>query len=403
MCLSSGDKQFPQSCRFGQRWMISLLFWLWGFLHPFSAWANDPPEELRGDPKVVRATFFKWPERITTLRMVWEETIHDPAGGLKQKRFLKFNRSINEWIWCQDGRCRLHIVSYVNDDFFENVLRTDDGEFAYEATYGSENAPFTSPINLSLYRSWTKTGGSPYSSKWFPNRSLFNFTLTPLEGIWLSYEGRWLKDRLPAEPLETWGYESLEDRVLPFVNFEFLPVVLVLDPEVGCLPRLTRTMAVQNYLLENRVDSFQEIEPGLWFPMSGTYRTRWYDSKERDENSASDEIRRWIVKEVQINRPVLDSEFEIRPGVGTVVHDDFMSHTFTYGPGMPPDTMENGLNRKLMDWLRSGTRGPHPFAPRKSAPPRERWKPVVLVILLLICLGVFAWMVHWRQREGGER
>ena len=133
--------------------------------------------------------------------------------------------------------------------------------------------------------------------------------------------------------------------------------------------------------------------------MAGTYRRKWHGTKQSQEDSDLNFLRRWTVKTVELNRPRPDSDFQILPKRGTLVEDTVSKRTFRFGPGMPADTMDNGLNRKYMEWLDSGARGPYPFAPKKTISPWERWKPVILLVSLIVCVATIAGSVYWRSSD----
>lgn len=339
------------------------------------------------DADAIISRLAEWANRIDNLRMVWTVDFLDLDGKPLQGKSWIGNRFKYDWIWCRDGRWRLRTIVFFDEDFRGYEVAIDNGDIGYSANYRSPHDPLSRPISLTLGQS--RLNGERPGSR---------HSVVPLEGPWSVFEQNWLGDRLNAEAADlTWGTEKVGDTELPTVAIadEAWSPVYLLDPDHDYQPRVTRKGTI--FAEENRVEEFREIEPGFWFPVRGSNR------HESDEYAEMNHIERWSVETVEINCDYKKSDFEILPVHGTHVEDHFAQKSFTYGPGMPPDTLPSGLNKKFMAWRETGYKGPNPLLPPRAVSPWKRWTPILLAVALLVCLGFLGFSTYLRNRDDPHR
>lgn len=330
-----------------------------------------------------------WSDRITNVRMVWESRSYELDGQPHSGKGRFADRWVREWVWCKDGRWRIQNISHLRERLVENEVQIDNGKLFYKAKYATAVTSQDYPYSLEI----SEAKNSPYSVSPY---SMGYATNVPLEGQWLHFRKEWLGEHLDAHGPNVWDKEQVGESLLPRIHLkdEGWSPVFVLDPKFGYQPRIIRHKS-EDIFQENRVEEFQELEPGFWFPKSGTYRV------ESEKYPELNELRRWKVTEAAINLAFNRSDFEILPAEGTEVQDRIASRKFTFGPNMPEGTMENGLNRDVMKWVEDGMPGRHPdFREKvKRAATKKRWTVILLSLLLLIGVIVLVWRVFWQAAQ----
>lgn len=167
-----------------------------------------------------------------------------------------------------------------------------------------------------------------------------------------------------------------------------------LDPSVNYLVRHLKGTMKGAVKLEGEftVESFQEVNPGVFFPAKVTYTG--FKGKDREKTG-------WVAvfSGIEINQPLADKALDIRFPPGLLVHDDIRNGVFrtnAAGAAVLPALSEKGQRIELV------SNPAVPTSARESADdkplrvteeesqPRSRWiLPVAIVLLLLGCaLGV---------------
>lgn len=232
-------------------------------------------ENAEAEMAKIVAAHKHWRESIVSVRFVWE-TVFDPHSKMvKGTRFDGVKRTAREeFIWCDDGRFRLHFAGRHNDGpEMLRSLKCGDGKRSYSMSYGDGPSELEKPVSVNILPAPTPGQGG-------------GMGIVPLDGLWFSTRLYWLYDLISLGSVTFDGYADVEGERSPRIKVERAPglfVTIVLNPEKGYLPR-----RVEQGDFRDEILSYRSFEPDLWFPWTGSFTT-----------SVSSQT--WEMKEIQVN------------------------------------------------------------------------------------------------------
>ena len=233
-------------------------------------------EDAEGEMAKIVAAHKHWRESIVSVRFVWE-TVYDPHSKLLKDSGLDglMGSSRDEFIWCDDGRFRLHQAVRHNDGpEILRSLRCSDGKRSYSMNYGDGPSEIDKPVSINILPAPIPGQGG-------------GLTIVPLQGLWFSHRLYWLSDLISQGLVKFDGYADVMGERLPRVKVEYFPgsfQTIVLSPQKGYMPRLIEQGSDDRY----EFLTYRLFEPNLWFP--------WTGSIVSTVNSST-----WEMQEIQVN------------------------------------------------------------------------------------------------------
>ncbi len=332
------------------------------------AWAAAPcraEDDPNGEMAKIAAAHKHWRESIVSVRFVWKTTCGPNAPVVKGTKYEGVKRtSTEEFIWCDDGRFRLHMVGQHNDGpEILRSLRCGNGQRSYSVSYDDGPSELEKPQSIGILPQPTPGQGG-------------GMVLVPLEGLWFSHRLYWLSEMISRDLVKFDGYADVMGEKMPRVKIEHVTpdfvFTVTLNPQKGYLPR------VFDYGPQSgtRIDilSYREIEPTLWFPWTGSFVSPFDPTT-------------WEMKEIQVNSDLDPKLFEPPRMPGTVVVDVVNGERTVQGVASHRSDIEEQIAQNAKRNLAAGGN------PVTALPPRGGmllWIVVGSIVSLILAAATFA-------------
>ena len=323
----------------------------------------------------IREAHQKWVQSIVSLHLTCEIEF-DPFSQDNRQHGTTGQHvtHILEWAWNDGGRFRHHSKAIRDGKMESRMLFLDDAERSYRVHYSYGESTENHPKEVAIGPSHVGSEG----------------IVMPLFGLWYNRRSQWLGELLDAGLGKHQGYEIVDGVNCPKLDVERAPgiiVTVVLDPRHEYLPVIART---GKKIWQQKVNTFRELKPGVWFPDSGQFLT------EIDGAPYSKET--WRITKVDLNRNIPVSLFRPKIPKGTAVIDSLKGER--YRQGMPRRkssprqiSQEAKENNPIADKESGISAVPRPFFWR-------RWGATVLLLLSISFLGIATWL--WRRNTNAK-
>ncbi|MDX1966559.1 MAG: hypothetical protein SFV23_05255 [Planctomycetaceae bacterium] len=195
------------------------------------------------------------------LRIVIE---FDPTSPVYRDSNVQAERihSEEDWIWCDDGRFRNEVWSYIDGRFSSHNLSGGDGRAQFNAEFIKSDPPDAPPLFIRLRPQVVRWAGISH-----------NF----LMGLWYRDEHKWLADKLMDGEAIDQGLEMVDGHELRKIRIPrrapqepeaTTDHLLWLDPRHQYLPRQYAFRIREGEQIDRTlvVDEYREVVPGWWFP-----------------------------------------------------------------------------------------------------------------------------------------
>lgn len=281
-----------------------------------AVWLFVTPHVNADDPTIqdIAKALQEWKDSWVTLRVEWER-----RNPVQLRRYANDPKILNaeslddyfrrgEWIFAGDGLDR-----YTTDliEAGESVIReveVHDAEQYFNATYKPKagDPDFLSELRWRIWNP-SKADRSDPRYVYSPLTSAL-----PMGPLYNDQQDEWLGETLLRGDGTLEDFEEIDG--IRCARVKLGEYHLWLDPRHGFLPRRLESIIGAKGLVVGtvwRVEDFQRLENGIWFPMRGTF---WY------KNDPADELDYWAVTDVAVNETLAPELFEPpQPGPETQV------------------------------------------------------------------------------------
>ena len=273
----------------------------------------------------------EWEQKIVSIRIRSQSRSKPETNTLTAEAGLEFSGSDSDWAWEKTGRFRDQHTTRSSSDTGSRSLQMADHKHYYFFSLSDTDKSRESPTRVRIS---ANNIGDPMQSHTYHR---------PFHGLWDDATRTWLGERIQNVTEATVTNEGLLEFDGTFIGLgnkgpivDKKKYIVRLDPKHGYLPKSIEREGTFLY----QVDEFQEVEPGFWFPKTGSFLSTMPDYHL---------LGRWEVKEVELNLDSPDFLF-VPPLAGdTRVDNTITGKRYWYGEkrsaNLPPPVDPRNQNR----------------------------------------------------------
>ncbi len=261
----------------------------------------------------AKQRLLEWEQKIFSLRVRSQSRSEAKTNTGIAEAGLKFAGTDYDWTWEDTGRLRDQSTGWNDSGITSRSLRMRDYDYSYQFVFQANDKELKSPTSLTVRE-----------NSILPTTQ--NHIQPSFRGLWNDAERTWIGERIKAVQDATLTKDGLLE--IDGTPLGLKGQVVRLDPEHGYLPRSIESKG--GYLYQ--VDEFQEVEPGFWFPKTGTFQSTSSDYQV---------LRKWEIKKVELNIVFPDSLFKPPLSDKTQIFYDFVDEKKWLEHNRPVKIQEN--------------------------------------------------------------
>ncbi|MBL4883203.1 MAG: hypothetical protein JKY95_01535 [Planctomycetaceae bacterium] len=223
----------------------------------------------------------EWEQKIVSMRVRAQVNSKPETNTLVKEAGYEFAGGDYDWAWEDTGRFRDQSTSWNSSGIATRSLRMADYKHYYPLGYSATDKKRETPISAAIRENNIR----------FTSLKLIQ---QPFHGLWDDTTRTWLGERIKNVTNATVTKQGLLEIDGSSIGMERF--IVRLDPEHGYLPQ---SIEQEGFFLYH-VDEFQEVEPGFWFPKTGSRLTT---------SAGYSCLQNWEIKEVELNPEFPDSLF----------------------------------------------------------------------------------------------
>ncbi len=266
----------------------------------------------------AKQRLLEWEQKIFSLRVRSQIKSEAKTNTSVAEAGLKFAGADYDWTWEDTGRLRDQSTDWNDSRITSRSLRMRDFDYSYKFEFQATDKELKNPTILTIRENSI-------------HPTTLNHIQPSFRGLWDDATRTWIGERIKAVQDATLTKDGLLE--IDGTPLDLKGEIVRLDPEHGYLPR-----SIESKGYQYQVDEFQEVEPGFWFPKTGTILMVSPDYHM---------LQKWEIKQVELNIVFPDSLFKPPLTDKTQIIYDFVDEKKWLEHNRPVKLQENAGPLKM--------------------------------------------------------